>query len=166
MRVRVGFTQMKVGDDDDNPGIKRTMEIIPMFDMIELQGMFIPKIGILKYEDINTFICCTLEPIPSGFLVSLLVKNPSSASYFECYGWVPESYPILAEMYTMELGLSQFDKLYKRKARILQKLSITHTIFFMVKPDLFLCDIEHEVNRNTYESIFAIIQVIQGNEGR
>jgi len=137
-----------------------------MIDMVPLQATTTPQnlFGTPTTGE-KLFLCFAVESIQSDFLVRMPADNPGSASYFQDYGWVPDSFPIMSEMYTVEIGLSRSDKLYERKARVLETLMTPNPMFYRVKPDLFVRDIEHEMNQITHHSLFGFIRLVQGDEG-
>jgi len=178
--VRAGSRNIERGEDQVPVGqdvqmIKKkqpplVVSLIPMTEMTSFQGSYIENIGFISVNNArggSVFICLALDSIQAGSRVTLLAQAAGSLFYFKQYGWIPENFPVWAEMYHLELGMSTSDAFYERKKQILEKFKIPMTIpmLFRIKPELFNTDIEIKPNRISFDGLFSFIRILQGNEG-
>jgi len=97
--------------------------------------------------------------------LSLLIVISDSKSYFKHYGWIPDNFPIQDDNYDILLGVNENDKLFQRKVTILRKAGLYIKQVFTIKSQLFLCDIESDLSRIIFETLFTFIRICQANDG-
>jgi len=97
--------------------------------------------------------------------LSLLLDASNSTLYFKYFGRIPGNFPVEDDNYDLLLGVNENDKLFKRKVKLLKKLGWNKQLVFMIKAQLFLCDIESNASRKNFEKLFAFIRICQANEG-